>query len=83
MSSDPAKKQYFIFSLIIAILFSFFINYFVAGSLEGPVIGGFPIEVHNASGLTGFLYRLVNTLITGIFLSVPVYYGVMWLQNKR
>jgi hypothetical protein len=83
MNSDSAKKQYFIFSLIISLVLSFIINFFFSGALEGPYVSGFPFTLTDLSGFEEFMKRVFNTLFMSVFLVVPVYYGLIWLQNRR
>lgn len=81
-STDPAKQQYFIFSVIIAIFLALFINFFFVNYLEGTLFYGFPISLEETSGITAFFYRVINSIVYGLVLSVPVYYGIMWLASK-
>ncbi len=82
MTDDPAKKQYLIFSAILALIISFILNFFFFGLLQGPIISGFPFNVTEATGVTAFFSRLVNTIVLGGFLTIPIYYFLQWLQNR-
>lgn len=82
MSTDEAKKQYFIFSIIITLILSFIINFFLSGSLNGPIVSGFPFSVVGIEGFTSIFYRLINTIVMTLLLVVPVYYGLMWLITR-
>lgn len=79
---DEAKKQYFIFAIIVTVVVSLVINFFLYGNVQGPVIGGFPLTVAGVEGITAFLYRIINTVVTSLILVVPVYYGIMWLVTR-
>jgi hypothetical protein len=82
MGTDPARKQYYIFSLVLSLILSFIINFVLVDSLKGSLFYGFPLGLENVSGLVSFIYRLVNTLIYSLFLSVAIYYGIMKLINR-
>ncbi len=80
---DPAKKQYYMFSLVIALAVSILLNFVFIGLLKGSLLYGFPIGLGEASGFSAFFIKLLNTLIYTAILSVPVYFGIMWLINRR
>lgn len=79
---DPAKKQYFMFSVIIAILLSFLINFVLLNMAMGPFFSGFPVALAELEGISYFFGQIVNTLVIAGFLSIPIYYGFMWLINR-
>lgn len=81
-SVDPAKKQYFIFSLVIAFIISIFYNFVLINITEGSAIYGFPMSLVDLEGANLVLARTVNTVIIGTLLSIPVYMGLMWLQTR-
>lgn len=83
MFEDPAKRQYLMFSAVIAIMFSFIIQFGLAGSIEGPYVEGFPFSVFELTGFEALLKRAFNTLFMAAFLVVPIYYLLMWGQNRR
>lgn len=70
-------------SALIAFIFSFFLNFFFAGLLEGPFVSGFPISVANATGIGDLIARVVNTLVIGGLLTAPIYYLFLWFINGR
>lgn len=82
MESDPAKKQYFVLSLVISMLLSFVLNFFFAGLLDVAFISGFPLNVVEATGIADLVARFVNTVVMGALLAVPMYYFLFWLQDK-
>ncbi len=79
---DPAKKQYFMFATVISIIISVILNFMFVGSLEGSFLYGFPFSLEGAGDATAFIYKILNSLIMAIFLIVPVYYFINWIQNK-
>ncbi|BCX14311.1 MAG: hypothetical protein KatS3mg085_843 [Candidatus Dojkabacteria bacterium] len=82
MDTDPAKRQYYIFSLVVAIILSFIINFVVIETLKGSLFYGFPLSLNGVTGFVAFIYKLINTIIYSLLLSVAVYYGIMWLINR-
>lgn len=80
--SDPAKKQYLIFSFVISLIFGVILSFPLADLLEGPLVSGFPISISDMSGLGKFFAQVFNSVILGAILTVPVYYGLDWLQNR-
>lgn len=82
MFTDPGKRQYLIFAGILALMVSGIISFFFSGILEGPFISGFPIAISTLEGIARFMAQLVNTVVLGAMLTVPMYYLLSWLNQK-
>ena len=63
-------------------LVSFVLNFFFAGLLNVAFVSGFPINVVEATGFADLVARVVNTVVIGALLAVPMYYFLFWLQDK-
>lgn len=81
-SSDPIKKQYFIFSIVVSVILSLLINFLMVDFLKGSFFYGFPFDLTDASDIASFFYRVLNSLAYSVVLVVPLYYGFWWLANK-
>jgi hypothetical protein len=79
---DPAKRQYFMFSFVLGVIIGLFLNFFLADLITGPIVSGFPFNVSDASGIGGFFQKIINSTVMGALLTVPIYYGITWLQNR-
>jgi asparagine N-glycosylation enzyme membrane subunit Stt3 len=79
---DSAKKQYWIFAAILALIASIFLNFTIIGSAAGPFVEGFPISVYQAEGGGVFFSRLINSVVMGLLLVVPMYYLLNWIFKK-
>jgi hypothetical protein len=80
---NPDVKQYAIFSLIVSMIISFFINFYIVNLLENSfILYGFPISLKGVEGFANTLYRFINTIVVGIFLSVPMYFFLDWLKRR-
>jgi len=82
-SIDPAKKQYWIFSLIVALILSVILNFFFLNLFKGTVIYGFPINYGDSEGIVNFLIKLVDSAVIGAILTPGVYYCLQWLQHRN
>lgn len=80
---DPATKQYIIFSLIVSIILAAIINFVLVEMVANTFAYGFPINLKGAEGFSGFISRVINTVVQGLILSPMVYYGLKYLQNRR
>ncbi len=79
---NPAVKQYLIFSAVIAVIVSIIVNFMLIESLKGTPFYGFPINLTGTEGITMFFYRIINTLIEGLLLIIPVYLIIQWLMTR-
>lgn len=79
---DPAKKQYIIFAAIISILLSGVINFWFIEILEGSPLYGVPVNLEDVSDVVGFVGRIINSVMMGLFLTPLIYWGINWLQNR-
>ncbi len=79
---DPAKKQYFIFSAVVAIIISAVINFAFIDVLKGTFAYGFPLSLANAVGVGAFVTRIVNSIVMGLILAPLLYYLIRWLQTR-
>ncbi|MCS7317415.1 MAG: hypothetical protein NZZ41_03720 [Candidatus Dojkabacteria bacterium] len=80
---DPVTKQYLIFSTIISMIISFFFNFFLVNFLENSfILYGFPLGLKGTTGLINLFYRLINTLVVGLLLIVPMYLFLNWIKSK-
>lgn len=79
---DPAVKQYIIFSLVISLIIGVLVNFVLIEGVKGSFAYGFPIVLNGVEGVLNFVYRIVNTVILGLLLTVPVYFGIKWLQTR-
>lgn len=79
---DPVTKQLWIFSLIVSIVLSGAINFFLIELLRGSFLWGFPINLANTAGIGTFLARLVNSVALGVILTPLTYYIVKYLQTR-
>lgn len=82
MSTDEARKQYFMFAVLISVIVSFFLNFTLIGSLPGPFVSGFPLNAYDAVGSGLFFVRIINSLTLGALLSVPMYYLLNWVLTR-
>lgn len=80
---NPATKQYFVFSLIVALILSAIINFGFIELIKGSFIYGFPFNLNNLEGFGAFLARVVNTLVMGAFLAIPTYFILRELDRRR
>lgn len=81
-STDPIKKQYFLFSIVVSVILSLIINFLMVDFLKGSLFYGFPFDLSEASGVGAFFFRVLNSLVYSVVLVVPVYYGFWWLANR-
>lgn len=79
---DPAKRQYLIFAVVIAIILSGIINFMFVDLVKGSILYGFPINLANTSGIGMFLARLVDSIVMGLFLTPLLYYGINWYLRR-
>jgi hypothetical protein len=79
---SSVRKQYLIFSGIIALILSFILNFALFELFSGTFLHGFPINIDELTGIKELLARLFNSIFTGALLIAPVYYFLMWLQNR-
>jgi len=79
---DPTTKQYIIFSLVIAIIVSFLINFILIEFIPNSPFYGFPFNLTNTQGLGNFIYRTIDTLVIAAFLTFPIYWGLMWFLKR-
>lgn len=82
MGTDPSKKQYFIFALILSLLFSFSLNFFLPDLVQASSSLGFPFSTADVSGFQRFFIQFVNSITMSALLTVPMYYFISWLQNR-
>ncbi len=82
MFSDPGKRQYLMFSAVLAIIFAGILSFFFADLLEGPFVSGFPINISDLSGIGKILAQIINTAALGAMLTVPMYYFLSWLNQR-
>jgi hypothetical protein len=82
MDINPAVKQYLIFSAVIATIVSAIVNFALIESLKGTPFYGFPINLTGAAGIAEFFSRIINTLIEGALLIIPVYLIIQWLMRR-
>lgn len=83
MISDPAKKQYFMFSIIVSIILMLGLNYLLPGVVDAMSTFGYPLSTADAAGAGKFLIQSFNGISMGLMLSVPMYYIIFWLLSKR
>ncbi|MEO6728639.1 MAG: hypothetical protein ABIM99_01830 [Candidatus Dojkabacteria bacterium] len=79
---DPAVKQYLIFSLVIGVIAGVLINFILIEGVKGSFAYGFPIVLNGVEGIANFLYRIINSLILGALLTIPIYLGLKYLQTR-
>ena len=79
---NPAVKQYLIFSAVIAVIVSLIVNFSLIESLKGTPFYGFPVSLAGTEGFINLVYRLINTLIEGLLLIIPVYLIIQWLMTR-
>jgi hypothetical protein len=79
---NSVKKQYLIFSGIIAVILSFILNFAFFELFSGTFLHGFPINVDDLTGAKEFFSKCFNSLFVGALLIAPIYYFLMWLQNR-
>ncbi|MCA9386899.1 hypothetical protein KC669_02580 [Candidatus Dojkabacteria bacterium] len=82
MFTDPGKRQYLMFSFLLALIFSAIVSFFFADILEGPLVSGFPVSVSNLSGVVKFISMVFNTVVLSLMLTIPTYYLLSWLNRK-
>ncbi len=80
---DQITRQYILFSFTIAVGISFVFNFFVIELVRGTPLYGFPLGLGETVGFINMLFKFTNTIIVAAFVTVPVYYGLMWLQRRR
>ena len=80
---NPATKQYLIFSFIVGILLSIIINFVLIDIIKGTFLYGFPISLNGVDGFLNFLFRVINTLLIGTFLVIPMFYIIKELNRRR
>ena len=80
---DPATKQYIIFSAVVSLLISIFINFIFVNLMTGTFAYGFPINLGASEGIVNILLRTINTVIIGLFLTVPIYYLIIWWIKRE
>lgn len=83
MFEDPAKKDYWIFSLVVAMILSAIVNFGFFGRISGPIVGGFPIDIVKAEGLGRLVGQVINSIVVGVLMTPVVYYTLDWLRNRR
>lgn len=80
---DPVTRQYIIFSAIVSFILSFFINFFIVNLLQNSfILYGFPLSLQGIEGFTNFIYRVINTIVVGVILIIPVYLLLNWLKTR-
>jgi len=79
---DPAVKQYLIFSFVIGIIVGVLVNFLLIEGVKGSFAYGFPIVLNGVEGIANFLYRVINTVVLGGLLTIPIYLGLKWLQTR-
>lgn len=82
-SIDPAKKQYWIFSAIVAVIIALILNFAFLSLFPGTIIYGFPFNYGDAEGISLFLIKIVDSAILGAILTPGVYYFLNWLQHRH
>ncbi|MEP7103767.1 MAG: hypothetical protein ABI721_03600 [Candidatus Dojkabacteria bacterium] len=80
---DPAVKQYIVFSFVISLILGVLVNFILIEGVKGTFAYGFPINLNAVEGVLNFVYRVINTLILGALLTVPVYLGLKYLQTRQ
>jgi hypothetical protein len=79
---DPSVKQYMVFSFVVAMIVSFVINFTLMEGVRGTFAYGFPINLNEIEGIASFFARIVNTLVMGLFLTIPMYFVFKWLRER-
>jgi hypothetical protein len=79
---DPTKQQYIIFAAIVSLIVAIFLNFTVIGAIPGLFVQGFPLNAFGATGVGLFFIRIVNSLVMGALLVVPMYYFLQWILKK-
>lgn len=80
---NEINRQYILFSALIAAIVSFVFNFFIIEFVRGTPLYGFPIGLGETVGFINLLFKLTNTIVIGAALTVPIFYGLKWVQNKR
>lgn len=79
---NPVTKQLWIFSFIVALIFSAIINFVGVEFLKGSFLYGFPINLTNTAGIGTFISRIINTAVLGTIVTPLTYYLVKYLQTR-
>lgn len=79
---DPAVKQYLVFSFVISVILGVIVSFILVDSVKGTFAYGFPIPLADAEGITMFIYRVINSLVLGLFFTIPVYLGLKYIQTR-
>jgi hypothetical protein len=80
---DPAKQQYLILSAIISFIISFILNFPLNDFIQAANAFGFPFSTANSSGIASLFIQLINTVVMGGFLIVPMYMFFDYVNNRR
>lgn len=78
---DPAVKQYLIFSFVIGIIVGVLVNFILIEGVKGSFAYGFPIVLNGVEGFANFLDRVINSLVLGALLTIPIYLGLKYIQT--
>lgn len=79
---DSSTKQYIIFSFVVSVVISLIANFIIINGLKGTPLYGIPINLANSAGFGEFLLRILNTLIMSVFLTLPVFWFLIWAYKR-
>ena len=80
---DSVTKQYILFSLVIGFILSFILNFIIIDIFKGTLIYGFPLGLSGVEGITSLIFKLINTIVLGLIIAIPVYMTIMYFLKRQ